>query len=249
MNIRMAKPADLMAMQHTNLLCLPENYHMKYYLYIALSWPQLSYVAEDHKGQVVGYVLAKMEDEETAGTTQNNPQGHITSLAVQRSYRRLGLAQKLMNQSARAMIETYNARGVSLHVRKSNRAAYGLYKDALKFEVAGYEENYYADGEDAYFMKRNLVQWAKEQRIKPAHAESFWPETDPRLKHYDFVLKDFFSQVLSTLPPLKKTEKQIEEKRLKLDMENSSEIQNYQRAAVQQKNVTHTLDSRLPHKN
>jgi peptide alpha-N-acetyltransferase len=47
-------------MQAANLLCLPENYQMKYYLYHLLSWPQLSYVAEDHDGQIVGYVLAKM---------------------------------------------------------------------------------------------------------------------------------------------------------------------------------------------
>ena len=32
----------------------------RYYFYHALSWPQLSFVAEDHKGRVVGYVLAKM---------------------------------------------------------------------------------------------------------------------------------------------------------------------------------------------
>lgn len=49
-----------MQMQHTNLTCLPENYQMKYYFYHLLSWPQLSYVAEDHKGRIVGYVLAKM---------------------------------------------------------------------------------------------------------------------------------------------------------------------------------------------
>ena len=29
-------------------------------LYHALTWPQLSYVAEDHKGRIVGYILAKM---------------------------------------------------------------------------------------------------------------------------------------------------------------------------------------------
>jgi hypothetical protein len=29
-------------------------------LYHALSWPQLSYVAEDHRGRIVGYVLAKL---------------------------------------------------------------------------------------------------------------------------------------------------------------------------------------------
>ena len=48
--------------------------------------------------------------------------------------RRLGLAQKLMDQTARAMVETFNAKYVSLHVRKSNRAALNLYKTALKFQ-------------------------------------------------------------------------------------------------------------------
>ena len=51
---------DLLAMQNANLCCLPENYQMKYYLYHILSWPQLSYVAVDHKNRIVGYVLAKM---------------------------------------------------------------------------------------------------------------------------------------------------------------------------------------------
>lgn len=93
MNIRCARPEDLMNMQHCNLLCLPENYQMKYYFYHGLSWPQLSYVAEDEKGEIVGYVLAKMEED-----SEDNPHGHITSLAVKRSHRRLGLAQKLMDQ-------------------------------------------------------------------------------------------------------------------------------------------------------
>ena len=35
---------------------------MKYYMYHGLSWPQLSYVAEDEKGKIVGYVLAKVGD-------------------------------------------------------------------------------------------------------------------------------------------------------------------------------------------
>jgi len=168
MNIRVATTEDLMNMQHCNLLCLPENYQMKYYMYHGLSWPQLSFVAEDQKGQVVGYVLAKMEEE-----TEDDPHGHITSLAVKRSHRRLGLAQKLMDQTARAMVETFNAKYVSLHVRKSNRAALNLYKMALRFEVSEIEPKYYADGEDAYAMKRNLV-WAKQENIDPADPDSFF---------------------------------------------------------------------------
>ncbi|CAM0140609.1 N-terminal acetyltransferase A complex catalytic subunit ard1 [Umbelopsis sp. WA50703] len=156
MNIRQATPEDLMSMQNSNLLNLPENYQMKYYLYHALSWPQLSYVAEDHKGRIVGYVLAKMEEEPT-----DVPHGHITSLAVLRTYRRLGLAEKLMTQSQKQMVEVFGAHYVSLHVRKTNRAALSLYKDTLTFNVDGIEKKYYADGEDAYAMRKNLIDTKK----------------------------------------------------------------------------------------
>ncbi|KAL1789407.1 N-alpha-acetyltransferase 11 [Sigmodon hispidus] len=159
MNIRNARPDDLMNMQHCNLLCLPENYQMKYYFYHGLSWPQLSYIAEDEDGKIVGYVLAKMEED-----PDDVPHGHITSLAVKRSHRRLGLAQKLMDQASRAMIENFSAKYVSLHVRKSNRAALHLYANTLNFQVSEVEPKYYADGEDAYAMKRDLSQMADELR-------------------------------------------------------------------------------------
>ncbi|XP_036113085.1 N-alpha-acetyltransferase 11 [Molossus molossus] len=159
MNIRNAGPHDLINMQHCNLLCLPENYQMKYYFYHGLSWPQLSYIAEDEDGKIVGYILAKMEED-----PEDAPHGHITSLAVKRSHRRLGLAQKLMDQASRAMIENFSAKYVSLHVRKSNRAALHLYSDTLNFQVSEVEPKYYADGEDAYAMKRDLSQMADELR-------------------------------------------------------------------------------------
>jgi len=141
---------DLMQMQHTNLTCLPENYQMKYYFYHLLSWPQLSYVAEDQKGRIVGYVLAKMEED------TEEPHGHITSLAVLRSYRKMGLATKLMTQAQHTMVEVFGANYVSLHVRRSNRAALSLYRDTLKFATHEVEEKYYADGEDAFAMRKQL---------------------------------------------------------------------------------------------
>jgi len=162
MNIRCARPEDLMNMQHCNLLCLPENYQMKYYFYHGMSWPQLSYVAEDWDGKIVGYVLAKIREEDS----EDDPHGHITSLAVKRSHRRLGLAQKLMDQASRAMVEGFNAKYVSLHVRKSNRAALHLYTNTLGFTISEIEPKYYADGEDAYAMKRDLVNFAQQANNK-----------------------------------------------------------------------------------
>ena len=56
----------------------------------------------------------------------------------------------------RAMVETFNASYVSLHVRMSNIAALRLYRDTLGFLVENIEPKYYADGEDAYSMKMDL---------------------------------------------------------------------------------------------
>ncbi|KAK5779150.1 peptide alpha-N-acetyltransferase complex A subunit ARD1 PWA37_004003 [Arxiozyma heterogenica] len=104
--------------------------------------------------KLVGYVLAKMNDDPDQ---QNEPpNGHITSLSVMRTYRRMGLAEKLMRQALFALREVHDAEYVSLHVRQSNRAALHLYRDTLEFEVLKIEKGYYQDGEDAYAMKKVL---------------------------------------------------------------------------------------------
>ena len=131
-------------------------------MYHALTWPQLSFVAivrpppGSHKKtlypKVVGYVLAKMEEDPPDGIQH----GHITSLSVMRTHRRLGIAERLMRLSQRAMAEVFNANYVSLHVRMSNVAALRLYRDTLGFEVEKVEGKYYADGEDAYSMRLDL---------------------------------------------------------------------------------------------
>lgn len=128
------------------------------YCVLFSSRPQLSYVAEDDKGNIVGYVLAKMEEPEPG---EESKHGHITSLAVKRPFRRLGLAQKLMNQASYAMVECFDAQYVSLHVRKSNRAALNLYTSSLGFKILEIEPKYYADGEDAYSMRRDLTELAR----------------------------------------------------------------------------------------
>ena len=150
-SIRRATVEDLLKMQQTNLLCLPENYQFKYYIYHYLSWPSLLHVAEDHNGKIVGYVLAKLEDEDVK---QGEIQGHITSISVLRTYRRLGVASKLMTHAINMMQEYFDADFVSLHVRVSNRPALHLYHNNLGFDVRGVEKEYYADKEDAYKMRK-----------------------------------------------------------------------------------------------
>ncbi|KAF7314475.1 N-acetyltransferase domain-containing protein [Mycena kentingensis (nom. inval.)] len=160
MSIRLAKPDDLFAIQAANLQNLPENYMMKFWIYHAMTWPQISFVAEDHKGRIVGYVLGKIDtvEEDSGSGAQTEIHGHVNSISVLRSYRRLGLAKKLMLLSQEAMSEVYKAQYVSLHVRRSNKAAIGLYQGALGFKVAKVESKYYGDGEDAFSMRLDLTQ-------------------------------------------------------------------------------------------
>jgi N-alpha-acetyltransferase 10/11 len=146
-SIRQATSEDMVNMQNSNLWCLPENYNLKYFLYHELSWPQLLHVAENHKGQIVGYVLAKMEEDAVPA------HGHITSLAVLRTHRKMGIATKLMQQAHVRMQEAFGSTYCSLHVRYTNRAAYHLYSQTLGYTITEVEKGYYADGEDAYAMK------------------------------------------------------------------------------------------------
>ncbi len=182
-SIRRATVDDLLKMQQTNLLCLPENYQFKYYIYHYLSWPCLLHVAEDHNGKLVGYVLAKLEDEDIK---QGEIQGQITSISVLRTYRRLGVASKLMIHAINMMQEYYDADYVSLHVRVSNRPALHLYHNYLGFDAKHVEKGYYADGEDAYKM----CKYFKKDK-KPKNEVMI--EIKDEIKYED--IKDVFEEV------------------------------------------------------
>ena len=113
-------------------------------------------MAEDiTSGKVVGYVMAKIDDEEETGNKE--VKGHITSLSVLREFRRLGIAKKLMDATHLSMKEDYMLNTVTLHVRVSNVAALGLYRDRLGYEQLETDVGYYMDGEDAYMMRKRIV--------------------------------------------------------------------------------------------
>ncbi len=69
------------------------------------------------------------------------------------------------------MVETFQAKYVSLHVRVSNKAALHLYKTTLGFKIEKPEAKYYADGEDALCMRLDLESIQKQ-------VDQFAPELD-----------------------------------------------------------------------
>jgi len=59
-------PDEILSVNHDHALQFSFDNHSKLNgskdLYHILSWPHLSYVARDHQGRIVGYILAKMSD-------------------------------------------------------------------------------------------------------------------------------------------------------------------------------------------
>ena len=105
---------------------MPENYTFKYFYFHQLRWPDLIYVAEDvKKNKIVGYVMGKIDEEGDEEIKEKK--GHITSIAVLRTYRRMGIARRLMEATHMAMKAVFDVKIVTLHVRLSNIAAVKLY--------------------------------------------------------------------------------------------------------------------------
>ena len=95
--------------------------------------PFSGFPVEQHE-KVVAYLLGKIETRPIMD--YNNPSrdhgvetlGHVTSLAVQQDYRRLGLAKAMMDQ-LHHHLEHQGIGSCGLHVRSSNIAACRLYED------------------------------------------------------------------------------------------------------------------------
>jgi len=115
-----------------------------------------------HEPKIVAYVLGKVETRPIID--YDNPTshhdygvevlGHVTSLAVQRDFRRFGIAKALMAQLHHHM-EHQGIGSCGLHVRTSNIAACRLYEDD-GYQIESLIPAYYQDGEDAYFMRKIL---------------------------------------------------------------------------------------------
>lgn len=76
------------------------------------------------------------------------------------------------------MVETFQAKYVSLHVRVSNAAARHLYENTLGFTNEKTESKYYADGEDAFCMRLDLGDIKKQVDETAAEEEEAADEGD-----------------------------------------------------------------------
>lgn len=152
--VRRARFDDLGKVIEINRKCLPENYPEWFFRDHLVNWGEAFLVAEVN-GEVVGYVMCRVEF--GLGITVKGlvRRGHVISLAVLPEHRRKGIATALMKEALKALKEKYGCKEVYLEVRVSNLPAIRLY-EKLGFKRVKVIPMYYADGEDAYLMARSL---------------------------------------------------------------------------------------------
>jgi ribosomal-protein-alanine N-acetyltransferase len=154
--LRLFKPSDLEAVIRINRECLPENYTTLFFMNLYKRFPE-TFIITETNGKITGYIMCRIETGipsfKLLGITRK---GHVISIAVLPEHQRRGVAHALMKETMQAM-KRYKAKECYLEVRTSNIPAVRLYRK-LGFEIARTIRDYYADGEDAFLMARQLPQ-------------------------------------------------------------------------------------------
>ncbi len=160
--IRPFKPEDLEEVERINRVFLPENYPSYFFIENYRRFPNSFLVAEDNDGNVVGYVMCRVES--YYARDQTILLGHVLSIAVSKKHRRKGIGKALMERAEKGL-KGYGADAVYLEVRVSNEPAIKLYDD-LGYKKLGIIPAYYADGEDAYLMYKMLDEEVEEALVE-----------------------------------------------------------------------------------
>ncbi|MCJ7818077.1 MAG: ribosomal protein S18-alanine N-acetyltransferase [Candidatus Thorarchaeota archaeon] len=148
-SVREFKSDDIRHVVHINKATLPENYPDQFFLGLHYHAPKAFLVAELN-GEVVGYIMCRIERGISSFGRLPVKKGHIVSVAVLDAHRHHGIGTSLISKGTESMAE-YGSSEFFLEVRKGNEAAVSVY-ETLGFSVRRVLRGYYRDGEDAYLM-------------------------------------------------------------------------------------------------
>ena len=181
--LRPFRAADLFRFNNVNLDHWTETYSLSFYLSYLAQWPDLSFIqTAPASGRTMGYVIGKAEGHDPFPTSSSTSltstlqgkyrrsaaggdiptlHGHVTAITVAPEYRRLGLAQGMMQLLEDVSDRVYRAYFVDLFVRPSNTTAVQMYT-RMGYDVYRKVKEYYYGGggkgkdEDGYDMRKPL---------------------------------------------------------------------------------------------
>lgn len=162
-SLRLFKAEDLLLFNNINLDPLTETYSISFYLSYLARWPDYFYMATNDVN--MAYIMGKAEG------LGENWHGHVTALTVAPEFRRLSLAQKLMEILETVSEDMYNAYFVDLYVRVSNKVAVKMYEKfgyTVYRRVLGYYTGMNGDeDEDAFDMRKALARDIEKKSVIP----------------------------------------------------------------------------------
>jgi len=149
-NIRRCILEDLDSVIEINEKELPEDYPYYFYKSILDDFPESFLIAQNRNGELIGYIMWRVEKAPSVNSLKYVNKGHLVSIAVSKEYRKRGIAQALLSNSMIAL-KKYKIKQYVLEVRVSNYTAIKLY-EKFNYKITVIKKNYYRDGENAYFM-------------------------------------------------------------------------------------------------
>ncbi len=134
---------DLNGLRHLEQICFPQDAWPLWDLIGVLTFSNVLRIKATANGQMVGFIAADLHRSENLAW--------IATVGVLPEYRRQGIGSALLV----AVEEQIGMSSIRLSVRVSNRPALNLY-DRLGYHRYGTWPHYYADGEDALVLEKNL---------------------------------------------------------------------------------------------
>jgi ribosomal-protein-alanine N-acetyltransferase len=134
---------DLNALRRLEEVCFPQDAWPLWDLIGVLTFPNVMRIKATAEGQMVGFIAADIRRSENLVW--------IATIGVLPAYRRQGVGTALLI----AVEEQLNVSSIRLSVRVSNLPALNLYQ-RLGYHRYGSWPHYYADGEDALILEKNL---------------------------------------------------------------------------------------------
>ncbi|KAB5545608.1 acyl-CoA N-acyltransferase [Coniochaeta sp. 2T2.1] len=174
-NFRRFRPDDLNKLSKCNLDQYTETYELGFYLQYYAKWPSLFQVAEDQDGNIIGYIMGKLESSPDYYQYSEHYlpwHAHITAVTVAPAARRLGIG-KLLTQQLESAADVGDAWFVDLFVRSTNTKAIAFYK-SMGYSIFRVVKDYYGDhstdptlhSEDAYDMRKPMKRDVKKEHVR-----------------------------------------------------------------------------------
>ncbi|KII60737.1 N-alpha-acetyltransferase 20 [Thelohanellus kitauei] len=145
---------DLFKISLINLDPLTETFTTDFYLEHLITNPDLCLVAEHPHGDILGYIIAKYDND--PGNSQVKFKCHICAVSVLSNARRIGVATALV-KNVESIAYLMKAESMSLFVRASNKDAINFYKTHGYRHYKTLKKYYTGENpEDAYDYRKSL---------------------------------------------------------------------------------------------